>query len=259
MKRLVILALVALLTLGASALTLAAPGVDAPDWVYGAGIFANYTPFKTLFLAEAKTGLEHKTIVNARVSGSASDILYEQGNQDLTVLLKAIANIPCYLELELIGNAGYTKVASIGPNSTGTVNRTDESLWMLFDTNYGGFINEDWESVNVSVTGFNPEELYIQACDIWTANMKANIGYGLEVRATPLGNSDYPDYLLPVQMRANLGSSWTGMYPITEADAVFGPYNALEENTVYMQFRVPYGYVPAGAYEGVVAFRMYSI
>ena len=269
MKSLCILALaVALaLTMGSVVLADTGPGWDEPDWTLGVGIFLNHSPFEDLFQEDTDIAANYKTITNARVTGSLSDIVYEQVDQEVAVKIRTRANIPCYLELELVGNAGYTKGKSVGAGSQGVIDRTGENHWMLFDSAFGGFVGENWESIDtVTFSNIRPGGslnpgvgvAYLQACDMWTANMFANIAYGFGVSATPLTSPAVPDEL-PLLMRYNLLNAWSGDFDISAAEALIGPFAALAETTVYMQFKVEYGLVPAGVYQGDVTFRMYSI
>ena len=249
----------------------AGSGFDEPNWSYGSGIFADYEAFENFFDSETDIAAEYKTITNARVTGSLDEILYDAGDQDGLIKINTLANIPCYLELELIGNAGYSKLKSLGAGSSGIVDRTEENHWMFFDTNFGGLVNAEWESIGegeaFSDIGPNNEdrEIYIQACDMWTANLYANVDYGFSVSATPLSNGSEE---LNIEMRHTELNvpGWTeaGVLPTAEPvdpdyDYQVGTWDALEAATVYMQFRVPFDAVPAGAYEGDITFKVYSI
>ena len=127
MKKMLTLGLVFAMVMMFAVGVMAQQGVDEPDWTLNeaGGIFENYKAFKTFFDDRAvlstngPADLDYQTITNAKIIGSPGDIQYAAGNQDGLVKIKTLANIPCYLEMELIGNAGNTKIKSMGAGSTG--------------------------------------------------------------------------------------------------------------------------------------------
>lgn len=269
MKKLLSLALLISLVFAFSVMVAAnnpTPGEDDPDWTYGEGIYADYDPFASFFDSYKELDAKWKTITNARTICSPKDVDYEQGDQEASVTIKTKVNIPCYLEMELIGNAGYSKVKSVGAHAKGNLDRTTEPHWMFFDSNVGGFLNQNWESIDretfceIAPNRDGRDPVYLQACDMWTAHLYANIDYAFDVTATPLVNSDDATQFLNMDMRHTMDgeAGWTEHLAL--GNTTVGTFPSREENTVYMQFRVPYSAdVDAGQYDGTVTFKIYSI
>jgi len=261
MKKMMVLSLAVLLVLGFSLNVFAegkpTPGVDDPEFKIGEGIFENYENFKNFTVEETDIKGKYKVISGARTTGTVEEIKMEQGDQEVKVIINTLANIPCYIEMELIGNAGWSRGVSFGAGAEALMDRTGEQHWMLFHSDFGGFLNENWESV--AQEDVNPgSDLYLHACDMWEARIYANIDYKLDVIATPLEHVEY-DEEIQMDMRHTLEGAPNWDEENNLETATIGPFNYLEENTVLMQFRVPFDDVPAGHYEGDITFRAYSI
>ncbi|MFW6256892.1 MAG: hypothetical protein ACOC2O_02000 [Bacillota bacterium] len=220
---------------------------------------------------------DYKTVEEVEVTGDVPDYGEEEiGDQKIKVKINTSALIPCYLEMELIGNAGLTKAKSIGAGEEANIDRTDEEHWMLFNPKFGGIMDEDWNLLAdgdvEEYSSLGPDNNhYINACDMWTANLYANIDYGFKVDASPLVNINNDEYSLKMDMRvtneeiidiSSTNTSGKEYTDLGEADIGedLGDFDALEDTSLYMQFRVPFSSdVPAGQYDGDVTFCMYTI
>ncbi len=256
MKKLFVVTLALVLLLGLTAIASANP--------FGGDYWAPYNQRVNVFDAIGQMqGLIHKdyrTIHNAKVTGGMGEIIYDQGVQDVSVTINTRANIPCYLELELIGNAGYSKVKSIGPGADAHLDRTGESHWMLFDSKFGGIVDADWEEVNVSVFSSVPgQNLFIQACDYWTANLRANIPFMFSVSATEMVHVDDDEVKLSILMQITPDDpfAWEGDYEL--GSFTTAELTPLVDYTYYMRFRVPFTGILAGGYEGDITFAAASV
>jgi len=210
------------------------------------------------------------------------DIVTDVDDQHINLKLDTIAMIPCYLEMELVGNAGYTKAKSIGAGAIVDYHKTG-SHRMGFRPELGGFIDADWNFLGIDAeviaTSLDNEDfstlgpgVYIAACDMWTANLYGNVPYDFRVDATALsqgdrdlfmdmryltgsiinieGFNDFGDDAIEV---VGLGSGENGEYD-------FGEFEICTVNTVLMQFRVPFEEcAPAGLYHGTITFRMSTV
>lgn len=263
MKKMLILSLVMVFALGLSLSVIAeapdpiVPGENDPEFKIGKGIFKNYEGIDNFVLEETDTGSKYTVISGARTTGSTDEIFVEQGDQKVKVIINTVANIPCYLEMELTGNAGYSHGISFGPEAEALMDRRGESHWMLFHSDFGGFLNENWESVAQDDVEAGAG-LFLHACDMWEARIYGNIDHRFEVIADPLKHVEYEEEIL-MDMRYTFDGS-PNWVENTEIGAVtVGDFGYLEENTVYMQFRIPFDDIPAGQYEGDITFKAYSI
>jgi len=193
----------------------------------------------------------------------------EDWDQEINYTIPAYAEIPCYLEMNLFGNGAYYNATNVGDNNI--KDETNNNHWMLFDTNYGGVVDGNWNFVDSG--DFSPEDIvdedadrYIQGCDIFTANLFANVPYGFDVSSEGLGAENE----LPIQMRTTQGEidiaennndidAWSDTETLDADGNQVGTFDALEEAQINMQFRVPFDEVAAGVYEGDVTFSMYSM
>ncbi len=267
MKRMSILSLVLVFVLGLSLNVMAdgygekpdptIPGENDPGFEIGKGIFEDYEGFANFSFEETDIDSEYTVISGARTTGSTEEFFVEQGDQKVKVIINTVANIPCYLEMELTGNAGYSHGISFGPEAEALMDRRGESHWMLFHSDFGGFLNENWESVAQEDVEAGAG-LYLHACDMWEARVYGNINHRLDVIATPLVNQENGEEIL-MDMRHTLegNPNWVENTEISEVTV--GDFDYLEENTIYMQFRVPFDDVPAGQYDGDITFKTYSI
>ena len=234
--------------------------------------------------------------------GKGGDV--EDFEQSIDYTIVAFAEIPCVLKMNVFGNEGWADGISIGNNSEVDIDNglymsggDDEvapgtkSHFMLFDTNYGGVVNGNWEFVEVSpvdyATGEAPN-LYIHACDLWTADVWANVPFGFKISSTGLGDfaglqdliyiqmrylerlgagivssqSGLPPFDEPVNARDFLVQSngaWSTTYTVDEAGEEIGTYDAGQNVHINMQFRIPVTGAPAGRYQGEVTFSTYTI
>ena len=256
------------------------PGFDEREFETGVGIFAGYDDanFDEIFISTRSVSHAHISNGGAVVVDgvTTSGSLSIPGDQEIKIEVPATAVIPCYLELELIGNAGYTKAKSIGSGAEGTVRHGSDSVLMLFDYQITGFMDEDWEFIDpeggeFSSFGVNRgdrDPVYLHACDLYNANMYSNLPYGFQVSSTPLEGNEYGD-ILPMQMRYTFADSpgWTPTINVTNRSLDDGDdpanrlfkRNATVEESVFMQFRVPFNNVAADRYEGKVTFMVWTI
>jgi hypothetical protein len=154
---------------------------------------------------------------------------------------------------------------------------------MIFDPDYGGIVNEAWEFVELNAIDYatgQGAEAYINACDLWTADIWANVPYGFSVSSAGMGDfAGLADPLL-IEMRylERLGNgivsqqsdlppfdmevadgNWSDNYVLDEDGEEIGQYNAGQNSHINMQFRVPLNGAPAGRYQGEVTFSTYTI
>ncbi|MFW6269849.1 MAG: hypothetical protein ACOC4G_07175 [Bacillota bacterium] len=197
----------------------------------------------------------------------------EDFDQEINYTIPAYAEIPCYLEMNLFGNGAYMDATNVGTGNNTEIGNAD-GHWMLFDTDYGGVVDGNWEFVDSG--DFSPEDIvdedsdrYIQACDLFTANLFANVPYRFEVSSEGLGD----DNELPIDMRTYQGGvdingdeadiddigDWSATETLDDDGVEVDDFNALDEAQINMQFRVPFDAVEAGVYEGDVTFSMYSM
>ena len=126
------------------------------------------------------------------------------------------------------------------------------------------------------------EDIYIHACDLWTADVWANVPFGFAVSSAGMGDfagladplliemrylerlgagivsreSDLPPYNGVALMEAH---GWAGDYVLDEDGVEVGQYPAGQNVHVNMQFRIPVTGAPAGRYQGEVTFSAYTI
>ena len=223
------------------------------------GMFENYTASKFLnrFESTRASGSSYVVVDGMTTTGTIRD---NWGPQDGTITVRADAYIPCYLELELIGNRGYSKIKSIGPNADGTIYHGSNSVFMLFHPEMTGVLNADWEFINMAEASFSdigPDRgVYIHACDLFKANIYGNVGYGFSVSALPF--TGVGDHEFDMEVRYTLDeTNWSAGKSIGSEEV--GTFGALDRETVFMQFRVPFADVEAGKYTSTVTFAIYTI
>ena len=224
---------------------------------------------------------------------------------DYTVV--AFAEIPCVLKMNVFGNSGWAEGISIGTGSEVFVNKGlhDDGVpragahFMLFDTRFGGVVDGDWNFIAVDAIDYAAgmaEDIYIHACDLWTADVWANVPFGFAVSSAGMGDfAGLADPLL-IEMRylERLGAGivsresdlppynghdndwdndtdhengvalmeahgWAGDYVLDEDGVEVGQYPAGQNVHVNMQFRIPVTGAPAGRYQGEVTFSAYTI
>ncbi len=232
------------------------------------GWYENYSEANNLLPAtqkDLKTG-NFRTVAGVTITGDTPDYNEDAfiGDQEINVTISTAALIPCYLEMELIGNGGYTKGKSVGADAVLDINRENESHWMLFHPDFGGFMDSDWnllgdsDVVDFSTLGTGAGT-FLNACDMWTANLFANVDYGFDVDASPLVGPNNIE--LSMDMRATSPDVTLESYEFLDIGLanVFNG-DALESASIFMQFRVPYNNtLEAGQYDGDITFMMYSI
>jgi len=290
MKKLVILVMAMALVIGMSLGALAGVentgddplGEEGAGWLINEGSLEGWEDSNFETLSESETGTSTEVGTGITVDGIKVAWAYpDEGSagkggpedrdwdQEINYTIPAYAEIPCYLEMNLFGNGAYMNATNVGEGATTEVTGADH--WMLFDTNYGGVVDGNWNFVD----DFSPEDVvdeqsdrYIQGCDIFTANLFANVPYGFDVSSEGLGE----DGKLPIQMRTtqegiditeennnNDIDAWSATETLDADGTQVGAYSALEEAQINMQFRVPFDQVAAGIYEGEVTFSMYSM
>jgi hypothetical protein len=203
-------------------------------------------------------------------------------DQSIDYTVVAFAEIPCVLEMDIIGNGGWN-------NSNGEVallneeNDIPEGDFMVFSPSVGGIVDAEWNFMEMNSVEYatgQGAEAYIHACDLWTANIWANVPYGFAVSS--VGMSDFAGLEEPllIEMRylERLGNgivsqqsdlppfdmevadgNWSDNYVLDEDGEEIGQYNAGQNSHINMQFRVPLNGAPAGRYQGEVTFSTYTI
>jgi len=284
MKKLLVLslALVFVMTfgMGVMAMDLEATGDDpfgAEDagWIQNVGSLEGWTASNFTTLNTGDSGISSTVGVGVTVQGiklywtypsDAKGKAVGEGdsvfNQKINYKVNAFANIPCYLEMNVFGNGAYANATNTGANnisSYGPVGRH----YLLFDTNYGGVVDANWNFVASGDFVGQQAGRYIQGCDIFTANLFANVPYTFHVSSPGLAGLHNTD-VLPIHMRTAHGNAmgaWSaGAQDITVAGgALAGTFAAMEDAHINMQFRVPFDAVKAGYYEGEVVFTMASM
>lgn len=219
------------------------------------------------------------------------DRLYNQGDhavgdQGAEIRVPVEAFLPCYLELEVMGNWGKATAQSFGHESH--VSGTPTQFSLAFYPGIGGFVGSDWNLLPASRFSENAEvapgaDVFIKGCDVFTAKMYSNLNYGYSLtvvgkgltRNATAGLSSAP--LLPIEGRAKVevgdfsgyinttAKAWGEIpFDTTGADAVWAPAlgtpNATTHTTIWHQFRVPYSrkYV-AGMYTGAMVFSAHTL
>ena len=249
------------------------PGFDEPDWEYGEGIFEGWSALEEpFFAANPVTHSDHVIIKNLNPNDYPKDFLnYEVGDQEATVIIPAVANIPCYIRFTLTGNGSTATLKSLGANSTGTVNWNNASEYydaagshvMLFDARMSGFIDEYWNAVGAEDPEFSTiPNKYITACDLWTAEIYSNLNYRLGVSADTLEGRDDTGNELTIEMRYtnHAAPGWSNGFELPELDdeITIGDFDATDTTTLTMQFRVPFENTAADRYTGDVYFKAYT-
>jgi len=256
---------------------------EGDGWIIDEGSLVGWTDSNFTTLSDTETGVSVEVGKGITVDGIKVAWDYpEEGStgkegpedrdfdQEINYTIPAYAEIPCYLEMNLFGNGAYMEASNVGAENQSDISY--DQHWMLFDTDYGGVVDGNWNFVDSS--DFDPADIvaeesdrYIQACDIFTANLFANVPYGFDVSSEGLGD----DNELPIQMRTNQQGidisannnnnidAWSAISTLDAAGVTVGNYNALEQAQINMQFRVPFDEVEAGIYEGEVTFSMYSM
>ncbi len=221
--------------------------------------------------------------------------------QRIDYTIVAFAEIPCVLKMNVFGNDGWADGISIGGVSDIDIDKGlyDEgdpgtkSHFMLFDTNYGGVVDVDWNFVEVTAVDYATGQapgLYIHACDLWTADMWANVPFGFAVSSTGLSDGVIDPFYIEMRYLERLGAgivssnsglppfeeeetvngdsvdflvqsngAWSGDYTVDEDGQEIGQYDAGQNVHINMQFRIPVTGAPAGRYEGEVTFSTYTI
>ena len=249
-------------------------GEEGAGWIINEGSLEGWENSNFVTLNESETDVSTEVGKGITVEGIKVAWEYpEQGSagkggpedrdfdQEINYTIPAYAEIPCYLEMNLFGNGAYMEASNVGAENQSDISYGQH--WMLFDTDYGGVVDGNWNFVDSS--NFDPADIvaeesdrYIQACDIFTANLFANVPYGFDVSSEGLGE----DNELPIQMRTQqegLDISNASTETLDASGIQVGNYNALEQAQINMQFRVPFDEVEAGIYEGEVTFSMYSM
>ena len=269
MKKMLILGLVFSLIMMFTVGVMAEDPTTNEAFIIDEGWYANYSEAQDLLPAtqeDLRIGTSYVTVSGVTVTGDTPD--YDVGDfigdQEINVTISTAALIPCYLEMELIGNGGYTKGKSIGADAVLDIDRTEESHWMLFHPDFGGFMDADWNLLGegdiVDFSTLGPEAgTFLNACDMWTANLFANVDYGFDVDASPLEGPDNTELFM--DMRATSPDATLVGYEFLDI-GLANVFNgqALESASIFMQFRVPFNNeLIAGQYDGEITFKMYSI
>ncbi len=192
--------------------------------------------------------------------------------QSLDYTIVARADISSSLRMNVFGYSGRNGVNNeFAFRSEGDEISTDNNNFMLFDTDYGGIVDEDWNFVEVSAVDYATGEapnLHIHASDLWTADLWANVPYGFTISSTGLGDSAGLEELLYIEMRylededlfqITQSNGWNGDFVLDEDGVEIGQYDAGQYVHINMQFRIPITGAPAGRYQGEVTFSTYTI
>ncbi|MFW6027143.1 MAG: hypothetical protein ACOCRX_12480, partial [Candidatus Woesearchaeota archaeon] len=112
------------------------------DFEINEGWYENYDDAQDILSTtqeNTEIHVDYKTVEGVTVTGDTPAYGNEDiGDQEINVKINTSALIPCYLEMELIGNAGLTEAKSIGAGAKADIDRTDEEHWMLFNPKFGG-------------------------------------------------------------------------------------------------------------------------
>ena len=237
--------------------------------------------------------------------GKGGDV--DDFDQSIDYTVVAFAEIPCVLKMNVFGNGGWVEGISIGSgsevlfnkglymsdNENGEVAPGNNSHFMIFDTDYGGIVDEDWNFMDLDAVDYaagQADNAYINACDLWTVDVWANVPYGFGVSSTGMGNFAGLDDPISIEMRylerlgagivsqesglppyndndmdngndviAANNNSWAGDYVLDEDGVEIGQYEAGQNAHINMQFRIPVAGAPAGRYQGEVTFSAYTI
>jgi len=300
MKKILILGLALMVIMTLSFTVIAAEGPDDAyertgtdplaesydaGWVIDVGSLEGWTSSNFETLSQQESGVseivgEGVTVIGTNVKWDGpSDVLplsvvgppEFDFEQVINYEVNAYAEIPCYLEMNIFGNGGWMKGKSIGQGAVTDVEAVTNH-YMLFHTNFGGVLDEDWNFVEQGdhlYSSFSARDrndmpaLYIHACDLWTANLFGNVPYGFSVASAGLGSSNQ----LPIHMRHVIQDeldfpdmdAFSSTDTLTADGVEIAQFAALHTAQINMQFRVPYANIAAGVYTGTVTFSMYSI
>ncbi|MFW5961386.1 MAG: hypothetical protein ACOC1M_03765 [Halanaerobium sp.] len=252
-------------------------GKEGAGWIIDQGSLVGWSDSNFTTLSEYKDGVSVEVGRGITVEGIQ---VYWEGpnneegpgkgepaprdfNQEINYTIPAYAEIPCFLKMNIFGN-GKPSAADSEAENEADINHDDH--WILFNTDYGGVIDAEWNFVDNS--DFNPADIaaenserYIQGSDLFTVNLFANVPYGFAVSSEGLGKEN--KIMLPIEMRTYQGdlnnNDWTTTETLVDDGIEVGDYAALEKAQINMQFRVPFNQVAAGFYEGQVTFSMYSM
>ncbi len=255
MKKVVVLSLAVCLIMLFSGVVMAS---QWSDWESDKGIFENYTASKFFALSDTTraSGGDYVVVKTMTTTGTIRE---NWDDQRATVTVRADAYIPCYLELELIGNRGYTKVKSIGPTEDTTLYHGSNSVFMLFHPELTGTMDKDWNFLDIANAGFSTigpdRDVYIHACDMFKANILGNVLYGFSVSADAFTGVGDHEFYMDMRYTLDDGATWE---EATIGFEEIGEFGALDEETVFMQFRVPFANVEAGKYTTTVTFAIYT-
>lgn len=204
-------------------------------------------------------------------------------DQSIDYTIVTFAEIPCVLSMDIFGNGG-----GINDDGFTVLNEENEipvSDLMLFSPSMGGIVDADWKFIEMDAVGYATGQAvgaYINACDLWSANLWANVPYGFSVSSAGLGYFDSLEDPLLIEMRyleilgagiisqepglssydenvVSLNSDWAGDYVLNEDGVEIGAYEAGQNVHINMQFRIPLTGAPAGRYQGEVTFSTYTI
>ncbi len=250
-------------------------------WEVGGGIFENYTEskFESIFDAARGENTTHYVVVEGIQVEAPDGIKENWGPQNAQIKVPARLYIPCYLEMMLVGNAGKTKVKTIGIDDADNpiIRHGSERIIMLFHPELTGVVDEDWNFINAvdgdrifSSIGPGADKdpdnakTFIHACDIFRVQVYGNIGYNVSLTADPFAmGTDNEVYIQtryffdPAgEMDANDHEDWSETINLGFAE--FEGLTPCNTYVMFFQFRVPWIHMDAGMYETCVYFKIYA-
>ncbi len=245
-------------------------GVSAdfgPLFTQKTGIFENFdaSMFSGYWFATTDSGSQYNIMSFSRGNQPSPA---NWGDQTATIIVGADAFIPCYLELELRGNWGYSKIKTMGPDieeNPAEVQFGNYPNVMRFHPNIGGLMDGSWafvdwqalEGQEFSTVG--PDRgLFIHACDLFQAKVYGNVAYNFIVEADPfVGNHTTDTFYLDMRVAPEGTTALDdpdAQYFTEVGDALVASLAAKEHGTYLMQFRIPWSDVDAGKYTSTVYF-----
>lgn len=245
------------------------------------GIFAGYSDSKFAGIFEAARGenTEHYVVVDGVTVVTPEGIADNWGHQNATIRVPAQLYIPCYLEMMLVGNAGKTKVKTIGIDEmqNPAIDHGSDRIIMLFHPEITGVLDEDWNFINAGAdrvfssigpgadTDAANAKTFINACDIFRLQVYGNVGYQVSVTANPFvdGDVNIPiqyRYLVDPEAEAEMNShdNWSATSSLVDPGFTSGALVPCETHVYFFQFRVPWVHMGAGQYDTDVFFKIYT-
>ena len=239
-------------------------------WKVGEGMFTDWIASRLEPYADKKQDSSTKTeeyIVVEGMGVTRGGVDQYPGDQTGTITIPAEAYIPCYIEMQIRGNYGYTKVKSLGDGA-----HVDAGFgvnnFLLFMPHLTGLMDSEWMHLPfMDGDNYNwdfstlPADAYIGACDMLELRTLGNTPYKVTIAAdgfklSPDGteNAFYMEARYTDEFES---SNFTPLGELTSnpKDIITSPQIGVAEYR-WLQFRIPMDMGVAGKYETDVIFHI---